>query len=269
MGVVTSTAAAALRDILTTLQRRWPALRAIVYPAAVQGAGAAQEIALAIRTAGIRAEVDILVVCRGGGSIEDLWAFNEEAVAQAVFESPIPIVSGVGHETDFTICDFVADARAPTPTAAAARAAPDREAVIRELAAQAARLARSGGRMLETRMQRIDSATAAAHAPSGAPRATSARGRAARHAPRACVPTPVGLASAGRRRIAATPDAAIECATAATGAARGGEGRMAAYVPQPATAARRAPRKPGAEPRPSEPAGGAGTRLRDRHGRRP
>ncbi len=158
VGVVTSMAAAALRDVLTTLQRRWPPLRVIVYPAAVQGAGAAQEIALAIRTAGTRAEVDVLVVCRGGGSIEDLWAFNEETVARAVFESPIPIVSGVGHETDFTICDFVADARAPTPTAAAARAAPDREAIIRALAAQAARWARSGGRMLEARMQRVDGA---------------------------------------------------------------------------------------------------------------
>ena len=126
VGIVTSTRAAALHDILTTLGRRWPALRVVVYPTTVQGDGAAAEIAQAIRTANVRREVDVLIVGRGGGSIEDLWAFNEEVVAQAVFESVLPVVSGVGHETDFTICDFVADARAPTPTGAAALVAPDR-----------------------------------------------------------------------------------------------------------------------------------------------
>ena len=156
VGLVTSTRAAALRDLLTTLRRRWPALRVIIYPTPVQGDGAAASIALAIRTANERAEVDVLIVARGGGSIEDLWAFNEEAVAQAVFESALPVVSGVGHETDFTICDFVADARAPTPTGAAALVAPDREAVMRNVAAMAGRWRQAQQRALEGRMQRVD-----------------------------------------------------------------------------------------------------------------
>jgi len=156
VGIVTSTRAAALRDILTTLKRRWPAMPVIVYPAGVQGEGAAGEIAQAIAAANARAEVDVLIVARGGGSIEDLWAFNEEAVARAVFESGIPVVSGVGHETDFTICDFVADARAPTPTAAAALVVPDRRAVRAGVAAFARRLQRAGARVLETRGQRVD-----------------------------------------------------------------------------------------------------------------
>ena len=156
VGLVTSTRAAALRDLLTTLRRRWPALRVIIYPTPVQGDGAAASIALAIRTANERSEVDVLIVARGGGSIEDLWAFNEEAVAQAVFESALPVVSGVGHETDFTICDFVADARAPTPTGAAALVAPDREAVMRNVAAMAGRWRQAQQRALEGRMQRVD-----------------------------------------------------------------------------------------------------------------
>ena len=156
VGLVTSTRAAALRDLLTTLRRRWPALRVIIYPTPVQGDGAAASIALAIRTANERSEVDVLIVARGGGSIEDLWAFNEEAVAQAVFESALPVVSGVGHETDFTICDFVADARAPTPTGAAALVAPDREAVMRNVAAMAGRWRQAQPRALEGRMQRVD-----------------------------------------------------------------------------------------------------------------
>src|SRR4030095_7708260 len=126
VGIGTSIVPAALRARLTTLHRRWPPLRVIVYPAPVQGDGAAAGIAQAICTANARAEVDVLIVARGGGSIEDLWAFNEEIVALAIRESMLPVVSGVGHETDFTICDFVADVRAPTPTAAAQRVAPDR-----------------------------------------------------------------------------------------------------------------------------------------------
>ena len=140
IGIVTSTRAAALRDILTTLRRRWPAARVVLYPTAVQGDGSAAEIARAIRTANARAEVDVLIVGRGGGSIEDLWAFNEEVLAQAVFDSMLPVVSGVGHETDFTICDFVADLRAPTPTAAAAAVTPDRIAVAHRVEQLARRL---------------------------------------------------------------------------------------------------------------------------------
>jgi exodeoxyribonuclease VII large subunit len=156
VGIVTSTRAAALSDILTTLARRWPALRVIVYTASVQGEGAAAEIAEAIRIANVRAEVDVLIVGRGGGSIEDLWAFNEEIVAQAVFDSALPVVSAVGHETDFTICDFVADARAPTPTAAAALVAPDRVAVARDVSGMRLRCRRAALRALEAPMQRLD-----------------------------------------------------------------------------------------------------------------
>jgi exodeoxyribonuclease VII large subunit len=159
LGLVTSPRAAALRDILTTLQRRWPAVRVILYPTAVQGQGAADEIAAAIRTANARAEVDALIVARGGGSIEDLWSFNEEVVAQAVFESALPVISGVGHETDFTICDFVADLRAATPTGAAAHAVPDRVAVAHRVASLARGLARSGMHALELRAQRLDHAS--------------------------------------------------------------------------------------------------------------
>ena len=156
VGIVTSTRGAALRDLLATLRGRWPALAVIIYPTPVQGDGAAASIAQAIRTANERAEVDVLIVARGGGSIEDLWAFNEEVVAQAVHDSVLPVVSGVGHETDFTICDFVADARAATPTAAAALVAPDRESTGRHLAALAAHLRRAEHRWLEMRMQRVD-----------------------------------------------------------------------------------------------------------------
>ena len=158
VGIVTSTRAAALRDVLTTLARRWPAARAIVYPASVQGDGAAAEIAAAIALANTRREVDVLIVCRGGGSLEDLWAFNEEAVARAVFESALPVVSGVGHETDFTICDFVADVRAPTPTAAAALVVPDRAAFARKLADLARHAERATAHALATRAQRLDHA---------------------------------------------------------------------------------------------------------------
>ncbi len=158
VGVVTSPGGAAIRDVLTTLQRRFPAVPVYVYPVPVQGEGAAARIAEAIAVANRRAEVDVLVVCRGGGSIEDLWAFNEEIVARAVVESAIPIVAGVGHETDFTICDFVADVRAPTPTAAAVCAVPDRHALIAGVGALAMRLQRSGERRLESAMQRVDDA---------------------------------------------------------------------------------------------------------------
>jgi len=119
IGIVTSPQAAALRDVLTTLKQRLPSVPVVLYPTTVQGAGSAEQIALAIRAANHRAECDVLIVCRGGGSIEDMWSFNEEIVARAIAASDIPTVSGVGHETDFTIADFVADERAPTPTAAA------------------------------------------------------------------------------------------------------------------------------------------------------
>jgi len=159
VGVVTSPRAAALSDVLSTLRRRMPALPVILYPAVVQGEGAEREIAAAIAAANAHGKVDVVIVCRGGGSIEDLWAFNEEAVARAVFESALPVVSGVGHETDFTICDFVADVRAPTPTAAAALVAPDRERLLAQVATQLTRWRRGFERALERRMQHVDLAS--------------------------------------------------------------------------------------------------------------
>ena len=156
VGLVTSPQGAALHDMLTTFARRWPALRVVVYPTPVQGDGAPARIVDAIRTANARAEVEVLIVGRGGGSIEDLWAFNDEAVARAVFESALPVVSAVGHETDFTICDFVADVRAPTPTGAAALVCPDGESISRHVGVLAGRLARAGRHAAALRAQRLD-----------------------------------------------------------------------------------------------------------------
>lgn len=156
VGVITSPRAAALRDVLTTLRRRSPGTAVIVYPTPVQGEGAGARIAEAVRIAGRRGECDVLIVCRGGGSIEDLWAYNEEALARAIAASTIPIVSGVGHETDFTIADFVADVRAPTPTAAAQLASPDRLETCEQVRQLQMRLTRIVGRGLENRMQRLD-----------------------------------------------------------------------------------------------------------------
>lgn len=156
IGIVTSPDAAALRDVLTTLKRRMPSLPAILYPTPVQGEGAAEKIAAAIRTAGARRECDVLILCRGGGSIEDLWQFNQEIVARAVYDSPIPVVCGVGHETDFTIADFVADRRAPTPTAAAEMASPNCGDLLHRLAALAARIERRMEQELGQRMQHVD-----------------------------------------------------------------------------------------------------------------
>ena len=156
IGIVTSPQAAALRDVLTTLRRRMPGLPIIIYPAPVQGEGAAERIAAAISAAGARGECDVLIVCRGGGSIEDLWAFNEEIVARAILACAIPVVTGIGHETDFTISDFVADTRAPTPTGAAALASPSREELAKELGRLGSQLVRAARRGLEDRMQRLD-----------------------------------------------------------------------------------------------------------------
>jgi exodeoxyribonuclease VII large subunit len=156
IGIVTSLQAAALRDVLTTLGRRMPGLPIVIYPTLVQGEGAAAQIAAAVETAGRRAECDVLIVCRGGGSIEDLWSFNEEIVARAIVASPIPVISGVGHETDFTIADFAADVRAPTPTAAAELVSPDRAQLQAQLGRAANGLVRAGRRWLELRMQALD-----------------------------------------------------------------------------------------------------------------
>ena len=156
IGIVTSPQAAALRDILTTLRRRAPHVRVILYPTPVQGEGAAQKIAQAIATASDRAECDVLLVCRGGGSIEDLWSFNEEVVARAIVSCLMPVISGVGHETDFTIADFAADLRAPTPTAAAEMAAAPRADWLATLEAHADDLTRALKRHLADATQTLD-----------------------------------------------------------------------------------------------------------------
>ena len=156
IGVITSPAAAALRDVLTTLRRRLPAVPIVIYPTPVQGEGAAHRIVAALQTAGARAECDVLVLCRGGGSIEDLWAFNEEIVARALAACALPVICGIGHETDFTIADFVADARAPTPTGAAELATPDRIELRRRLHTLHQRGRRALTRHLERDMQRVD-----------------------------------------------------------------------------------------------------------------
>lgn len=133
IGVITSPTGAAIRDILHVLKRRYSYANIIIYPVLVQGDMAADQIATAIKTANERAEVDVLILARGGGSLEDLWAFNEEIVANAIFESALPIVSGVGHEIDFTIADFAADVRAPTPSAAAETVSPDTPLLLSHL----------------------------------------------------------------------------------------------------------------------------------------
>ncbi|RFU69820.1 exodeoxyribonuclease VII large subunit [Peribacillus saganii] len=143
VGVITSPTGAALRDILTTLKRRYPVAKVIIYPALVQGTAAAASVAKAITAANRRQETDVLIVGRGGGSIEELWAFNEEVVARAIFESKIPIISAVGHETDYTIADFAADLRAPTPTGAAEMAVPHLNELMERLQNRKNRLTRS------------------------------------------------------------------------------------------------------------------------------
>ncbi|HZQ73690.1 MAG TPA: exodeoxyribonuclease VII large subunit [Burkholderiales bacterium] len=156
IGVVTSLKAAALHDVLTTLARRNRALPVIVYPAPVQGAGAAERIAAALMRAGRRRECDVLLLVRGGGSIEDLWSFNEEAVARAIRACAIPVVAGVGHESDFTIADFAADRRAPTPTAAAELVSPSRAELLARLAEAVRHVSREMRRRLEYAMQSLD-----------------------------------------------------------------------------------------------------------------
>lgn len=156
IGIITSLNTAALHDVLTTLSRRMPSLSVIIYPAPVQGEGAAAKIADAIRLAAKRAECDVLILCRGGGSIEDLWAFNEEVVAQAIYTCSIPVVTGIGHETDFTIADFVADVRAPTPTGAAQMVAPNAEEITKHLRHLRHCIQHGMQRNLERYMQMID-----------------------------------------------------------------------------------------------------------------
>ena len=156
IGIVTSPQAAALRDVLSTLARRNPSIPVIVYPALVQGDGAAAQLAAAIAAAARRRECDVLILCRGGGSIEDLWAFNDEGLARAIHACAIPVVTGIGHETDFTIAEFVADQRAATPTAAAELASPARADLLAELRQLRLALQRQIQFTLDAKAQRVD-----------------------------------------------------------------------------------------------------------------
>ena len=142
IGVVTSPTGAAIRDIVSVLERRFPSVPVVVYPVPVQGTIAPARIKAMLATAGARAECDVLILARGGGSIEDLWAFNDEGVARAIRACPIPVVTGIGHEIDFTIADFAADRRAPTPSAAAELVVPDRLALRHRIDALARSLQR-------------------------------------------------------------------------------------------------------------------------------
>lgn len=162
IGVITSPSGAAVRDILVTLNRRGFDLDVLFVPAKVQGDGAAEEVAAAINAFGEMEErPDVLIVGRGGGSIEDLWAFNEEILVRAVADSPIPVISGVGHETDFTLVDFAADLRAPTPTGAAERATPDKEETSEQVRHLSARLERSAKGTVEMYRKRLELASGA------------------------------------------------------------------------------------------------------------
>jgi exodeoxyribonuclease VII large subunit len=170
VGVVTSLQAAALKDVLASLNRRAPHVEVIIYPCLVQGRDAPAEIVSALNKASQRAkdrqETDVILLVRGGGAIEDLWAFNDEAVARAIANSHVPVVSGVGHETDTTIADFVADLRAATPTAAAELAVEDRAGLITDIAYLADRLQAVAQRRLNMALQSLDSLTSRLQSPS-------------------------------------------------------------------------------------------------------
>ncbi len=155
IGVITSPTGAAIRDVLHILRRRFCTIPVLIYPVPVQGASAATQIAAMIRLASQRAECDVLILARGGGSLEDLWSFNEEVVARAIFDCEIPIVSGIGHEVDFTIADFVADVRAPTPSGAAEIVAPDCNEWSRALSGLGRRLQHGMERRVANAAQRV------------------------------------------------------------------------------------------------------------------
>ncbi|MGE0113371.1 MAG: exodeoxyribonuclease VII large subunit [Steroidobacteraceae bacterium] len=153
IGVITSPTGAAIRDILHILKRRFPGIPVLIYPVPVQGAGAAEQIAAAIRLADARQDCDVLILARGGGSLEDLWSFNEEVVARAIYDCRLPLITGIGHEVDFTIADFVADVRAPTPSGAAELVVPDQQTWLHGLNVLQRRLLAGLRRMLSAQQQ--------------------------------------------------------------------------------------------------------------------
>ena len=156
IGVISSPTGAAIRDIITTLRRRYPAIPVIIYPSLVQGDRAAAQLSRAINLANDRNECDVLILARGGGSLEDLWPFNEESVARAIFASTIPIVSAIGHEIDISIADLVADVRAPTPTAAAELVSPQWQTQFAEFEQMRSLLLKAMSYQLQTYNQQID-----------------------------------------------------------------------------------------------------------------
>jgi exodeoxyribonuclease VII large subunit len=182
IGVVTSLDGAALHDVVHTLQRRVPHIPVQIYPSGVQGAQAASELCDSLLQAGNRREVDLLLLVRGGGSMEDLWAFNDERLARVIAGSPVPVISGVGHETDFTIADFCADLRAPTPTAAAELCAPPLQALALTLAQTGERLTGALTRHLQSHAQRLDWAASRVGQPSHLVTRQQSRLAAASHA---------------------------------------------------------------------------------------
>lgn len=157
IGIVTSPTGAAIQDLVNILNRRFPGIELILRPVKVQGEGAAEEIATAIDEFNEYGQVDVLIVGRGGGSLEDLWAFNEEVVARAIFRSKIPIISAVGHEVDFSISDFVADLRAPTPSAAAELAVPDRNEVLNRVLQYRKRIVEMCANFIQLQRERLNS----------------------------------------------------------------------------------------------------------------
>ena len=156
IGVITSPSGAAVRDIITVLGRRFPSVPVVIYPAAVQGDAAPAELIAALDTAVRRDECSVLIIGRGGGSLEDLWAFNDETLARAIAACPIPVVSAVGHEVDFTIADFVADVRAPTPSGAAEIVVPSQREWLQRISVLATRIGRIGERAVQDRSQQLD-----------------------------------------------------------------------------------------------------------------
>ncbi|MBM3212474.1 exodeoxyribonuclease VII large subunit [Candidatus Poribacteria bacterium] len=167
IGVITSSTGAAIRDIINIITRRFNNASILIHPVAVQGEGAAQEIAAAIKTMNEIEDIGVLIIGRGGGSIEDLWAFNEEIVVKSIYESRIPVISAVGHETDFTLADFVADYRAPTPSAAAEKAAPNKADLVNKLYSLNTRLRSQLRSRMELLKQRVKTAESRLQSKSG------------------------------------------------------------------------------------------------------
>ncbi len=221
IGVVTSSTGAAIRDILHVLERRFAATPVLIYPTPVQGAAAVPGLLAALDRAAVRAECDVLIVARGGGSLEDLWAFNDERVARAIRAMPMPVVTGIGHEVDFTIADFVADLRAPTPTAAAQLAVPDGRAWLQSLARIEQRLLAGGQRVLRDasttlsqlgqRMRLASPAVRVAHA---AQRLDDLEQRLARAAQATLLARRHDTAELSHRLLAASPAARVQAGVA-------------------------------------------------------